>query len=1074
MKNIILKITGLTLALMMIFGINSCVKDDFDQPPVLDIPVGDMKAIEEIQTLASLHDDAAPLKITEDMSIAGLITMGEQSGNLYKQVIIEDVTGGIMLNFTGSTSLHVGDSVRVNLNGAKVYNYNGLNQIDSLDVTYNVMKISAGNTVVLPELTLPEIDGSVGRVAKIVDVQFVESQLGSIFAAEGVSENRNIEGCAGGATIVRTSGYANFASETLPEGSGSMVAFISFFGSAPQLIIRSYEELEMDNDRCSIIAPETNSSIKEIKALYQGERLEITDSLVFEATVIANDKTGNYYKTIVVQDDERGLEIKINDYDLFELYEVGQKIVVSTKGLYLDTYGGIVQLGSIYEQSGEWLFGGIAEGQSPNYITPVSGGSEPTPEVLSISEMSDEKLGMLLELQSVQFVESELGETYADAAAQYSANRTLTDCDGNRITVRTSGYADFAGETIAEGNGSFVGVLSAYNGTYQLYIRDLVDLDLNGERCEVGGGGGSWTPNTTIPELKQLYTGARVQITDELVLEATVTANDKTGNYYKTIVIQDDEGGIEMKINDYDLFQTFAVGQKIHVNCQDLYLDTYGGVIQLGSVYESGGSQNFGGIEPGALFSHVELVSGGVELNPTNVSITNISDDHLGMLLEIDGVQFIDSELGETYADAQNLYSANRTLEDCDGNNITVRTSGYADFADENIAEGNGTFVGVLGAYDGTYQLWIRDLVDLDLTGERCDGSGGGGGGGSVEPVDEVDENFNSLADYDDVELEGWTNIVVEGDRAWIARMYDNDLYAQTSGYNSGLDLMETWLITPPVTNIEDKKLSFRSAIAYWAHGSGHPGAVLISEDFVGDNFETATWTELNVTIAQEADGDNVWVESGEYDLSAFSGNAAIAFRYIGSATESTTFRVDDVLITDGSGGGGGGGSTVESVNEDFESQTNYEDVALDGWVNINVEGDRMWQAKEFDNDLYAQATGYNSGLDNMECWLITPVVSDIGSKSLSLRTAMAYWAHGSNSPLIVLVSTDYDGENYATATWEEIDITLANQSSGDHEWVNSGSYDLSNFDGDGAVAFKYVGSATESTSFRLDDIVIE
>jgi hypothetical protein len=53
--------------------------------------------------------------------------------------------------------------------------------------------------------------------------------------------------------------------------------------------------------------------------------------------------------------------------------------------------------------------------------------------------------------------------------------------------------------------------------------------------------------------------------------------------------------------------------------------------------------------------------------------------------------------------------------------------------------------------------------------------------------------------------------------------------------------------------------------------------------------------------LAQESDGDNTWVESGEYDLSAFTGNAAIAFRYIGSDAESTTLRFDDILVTDGS-----------------------------------------------------------------------------------------------------------------------------------------------------------------------------
>ena len=248
----------------------------------------------------------------------------------------------------------------------------------------------------------------------------------------------------------------------------------------------------------------------------------------------------------------------------------------------------------------------------------------------------------------------------------------------------------------------------------------------------------------------------------------------------------------------------------------------------------------------------------------------------------------------------------------------------------------------------------------------------------------------------------------------------------------------------------------------------------MVSEDFDGENFGAATWTEINVLTAGQSDTEHAWIESGEYDLSAFSGNAAIAFKYVGSEAESTTIRLDDIVVTDGEGGGGGGGGTVDMINESFDSQINYEDIALAGWVNINIEGDRRWQGKEFESDMYAQSTGYNSGLSYMECWLITPVITDIGSKSLSLRTAMAYWAHGSDKPMTIYISEDYDGEDYASATWVEINPTIADQNSGDHTWVESGDYDLSNFDGNAAIAFKYVGSETESTSMRIDDIVVQ
>ncbi|MEZ5198727.1 MAG: DUF5689 domain-containing protein [Bacteroidales bacterium] len=55
---------------------------------------------------------------------------------------------------------------------------------------------------------------------------------------------------------------------------------------------------------------------------------------------------------------------------------------------------------------------------------------------------------------------------------------------------------------------------------------------------------------------------------------SSVVANDESGNYYKTVVIQDDDGGIELKINDYDLYQTYPEGMEIYIKCKDLYLDT--------------------------------------------------------------------------------------------------------------------------------------------------------------------------------------------------------------------------------------------------------------------------------------------------------------------------------------------------------------------------------------------------------------------------------------------------------------------------------------------------------------------
>jgi hypothetical protein len=347
-----------------------------------------------------------------------------------------------------------------------------------------------------------------------------------------------------------------------------------------------------------------------------------------------------------------------------------------------------------------------------------------------------------------------------------------------------------------------------------------------------------------------------------------------------------------------------------------------------------------------------------------------------------------------------------------------------------------------------------------------------GGGGGDVLP--KLNEDFEGYAPYDPIDKDGWNDVIVAGDRAWIGKEFSGNTYAQATGYNSGLDDMETWMITPLVDNTSgDKVLTFKSAMAHWAHNTGDPLEVYISTDYTGDNFETATWTKLNPALPNSSGTDYEWVESGDVDLSSYVGNIAVAFKYKGSNTESTSIAIDDVKIDSDDGGGGGGG--LPSLNEDFSGYVAYDPIDQNGWVDLMVAGDRAWIAKEYSGNIYAQATGYNSGLADMETWMITPLVDNsAGDKILTFKASQAYWKHTTYDPLEVYVSTDYDGTNFESATWTKLNPTLPTGSNENYEWVESGNVDLSSYVGDIAIAFRYKGSDTESTSIAIDDVKIE
>lgn len=88
--------------------------------------------------------------------------------------------------------------------------------------------------------------------------------------------------------------------------------------------------------------------------------------------------------------------------------------------------------------------------------------------------------------------------------------------------------------------------------------------------------------NSTIAQLKALYTNAPVDISDDVVIRGQVISSDRSGNIYRSLYIQDETGGLELKIGKSSLYNDYKLGQWITVKCQGLTLGAYNGMLQLG------------------------------------------------------------------------------------------------------------------------------------------------------------------------------------------------------------------------------------------------------------------------------------------------------------------------------------------------------------------------------------------------------------------------------------------------------------------------------------------------------------
>ncbi len=461
-------------------------------------------------------------------------------------------------------------------------------------------------------------------------------------------------------------------------------------------------------------------TIAQVKDFYNnngGDYTFLEDASVY-GTVTMDEETDNSYKTPFIQDHTGGIAVFLNTSG--GLY-IGDSVRVYLKDLKIMQYSDLFQINDVTGSNGVDVDDNVIK---QGYSNPLVPEEATIAEIIANDDSKAYYQGRLVKITNVQFLETDTAGTLAYPDTQESENRKLQDANDKQLIVRTSGYASFAGNSVPDGSGSIVGIISQFGDDMQLIIRRMREVEMNNERFEVtgGGSGNAPTPNTTIDELKALFTGGSYdfqQINGNVVIEGTVVANDQNGNYYKAIVIQDETSGITLKINDYDLFENFQVGRKVVIDCNGLYVGAYADLIQLGATYDDNGTEKFGGIQPGVLDNYVYRLDDITPLTPTIVTIPEITDNHLGMLIQIDDVQFADAYIGNDYLGGGDA-NYNIDLEDCSGNTIIVRTSSYADYASDIIETGKGTFIGVLAKYFDDYQLYIRDIDELDMTGPRC------------------------------------------------------------------------------------------------------------------------------------------------------------------------------------------------------------------------------------------------------------------------------------------------------------------------------------------------------------------
>lgn len=227
-------------------------------------------------------------------------------------------------------------------------------------------------------------------------------------------------------------------------------------------------------------------------------------------------------------------------------------------------------------------------------------------------------------------------------------------------------------------------------------------------------------PNVSLGTLRSMYPGYPVEIDTEIVVSGSVTTSDQASNFYRSFILEDESGAVEIRAGLYDLYHTYPLGRQVVVKAEGLTLGMESGVLQLGLASDR---------YPTGYMEHRVVVERYVfrgealeRVHPKWLDPGNLSDEWCGRLVRIDDLRLAEA------ADTTWALPAEQTVtgvpksvylkfKNGAQDSIYVFTSGYADFADERVPRGRLSLTGILmrGEVQGreVYQLKMRDLNDV-------------------------------------------------------------------------------------------------------------------------------------------------------------------------------------------------------------------------------------------------------------------------------------------------------------------------------------------------------------------------
>ncbi len=350
------------------------------------------------------------------------------------------------------------------------------------------------------------------------------------------------------------------------------------------------------------------------------------------------------------------------------------------------------------------------------------------------------------------------------------------------------------------------------------------------------------------------------------------------------------------------------------------------------------------------------------------------------------------------------------------------------------------------------------------------------------EDPDTPDTPAESSLPYTDTNLSDWKAVTTKG-AAWSL----GSTYAKATGYNgSTYDETEAWLVSPKINigSTTGAVINFDNVIRYAFNESDlNNHEMYISSDYSGD-VEAATWTKLGYKPV--ASSTNTWDFYAANTIAVpqeyLGKEVVVAFKFVCSSSNSTTWEIKNFSITEGTGGDqptpdqpvtpDQPSDDSEALNETFASSIGSFSI-----INITM-GDGMsfvWKHDASYKQMKASAYVNKKNLA-AESWLVSPKL-DLSKKTdanLSFEQALNFLNGNNRADYVsVLASTDYNGD-VAKANWTE--LSVENWPDGTNWTFGESKANMKAFAGKSnvTIAFKYTSNTSCAPTWEIKNVVVK